>query len=64
MPLETPVTEHVDEATDTAYRYSGKKVLTNGWFGEEIPNLTTFAPNNLLTYSYYYISSWLKCYRF
>ena len=33
----------------------GRKTLRNGWFGKGTPNLTTFTPNSLLTYSYYYI---------
>ena len=38
MPLEAPVTEHLDKVADAAIVARVKELFANGWFGKEIPN--------------------------
>ena len=64
MPLEAPVTRAPWQDRWCSSSLLGSKILKNGWFRKESPNITTFTPNSLLTSSYYYISSSSKCYRF
>ena len=43
MPLEAPITEHLEKVPDTAERCSDQGTFANGWFGKEILNSVTFA---------------------